>query len=87
MKVVCMQKSDEILGAKDQETLQIELLEGVGLSLEQLFDESKIETATPTCKMFVAGKPMNEELQFDQATQTRRFHKWYLEQSEVGREL
>jgi hypothetical protein len=70
MKVVCMQKSDEILGAKDQETLQIELLQGVGLSLEQLFDESKIETATPTCKMFVAGKPMNEELQFDQATQT-----------------
>jgi hypothetical protein len=57
------------------------------LSLEQLLDESKIETATPTRKRFVTDKPMIKEFQLYEATQTRRFHKWYLEQVKAGREM
>jgi hypothetical protein len=55
--------------------------------LEQLIDESKIKTVTPTRKRFVADKPMIKEFQFNQATQTPRFHKWYLEQVKAGREM
>jgi hypothetical protein len=58
------------LWVKDQEALQREFLQGVGLSLEQPLHESKIETTIPMCKRFVVGQQMIKELQFDEATQT-----------------
>jgi hypothetical protein len=78
MKETCTHKSDEIFGQKYQEIIQREFLEAIGLTMEQLLDESKIETTKPTCKRFAVDKSMIEEFQFDECTQTRRFHYWYM---------
>ena len=86
-KESCMKKSDEILKEKDQETIEREFLESAGITKEQLLDDSKIETAKPTSKRFVVGKPMIEEFMFEECTQTRRYHKWYMDQAKAGRQM
>jgi hypothetical protein len=50
----------------------------VGLTLEQLHGQSKIQM-TYAPKPWVVGEPMVDEKHFDNSTQTRIFHQWYLQ--------
>jgi hypothetical protein len=49
----------------------------VGLSLEQLHGQSKIQM-TYAPKSWVVGKLMVNEKHFDNSIQIRIFHQWYL---------
>jgi hypothetical protein len=60
------------------------LYKEAGLSLEQLHGQSKIQMAYAP-KDWVVGKPMVDEKCFDNSTQTRNFHQWYLQQVKRGR--
>ena len=80
-----MNKSDEIMSL--EEVAEMEFLEGADITKEQLIDESKIPIAKPKSKNFVVGKPMIDEYMFEESTQTRRFHKWYMRQAKAGRQM
>ena len=86
-KESCMNKSDEILAANDQEAIERDFLKSAGITKDQLLNESNIEIAKPTFKRFVIGEPMIDDFMFDESTQTRRFHKWYMEQAKAGRKM
>jgi hypothetical protein len=58
---------------KDEDRHLREFLQAVGLTKEQLYDESKVEIA-PTCKRSEEGQAMLEDFKFDNATQTRKFY-------------
>jgi hypothetical protein len=49
----------------------------VGLSVKQLQGQSDIQMAYAP-KAWEIGKPMVDEKHFDNNTQTRIFHQWYL---------
>jgi hypothetical protein len=54
------------------------------LSLEHLHDQLKIQIAYVP-KVWVVGEPTVDEKCFDNSTQTRIFHQWYLQQVKRGR--
>jgi hypothetical protein len=64
-------RSDEILENEDEQMLK--LGQEVGLSLEQLHRQSKIQMAYVS-KAWVLGEPMVDEKCFDNSTQIRIFH-------------
>jgi hypothetical protein len=78
----CAKRSDDILENEDEQMLKF--FQEVGLSLEQLHGQSKIQMAYAP-KAWVVGKPMVDEKCFDNSTQTRFFHQWYLQQVKRGR--
>jgi hypothetical protein len=51
----------------------LKFYQGVGLSLEQLHGQSKIQM-TYASKAWVVGESMVDEKYFDNSTQTRIFH-------------
>jgi hypothetical protein len=73
---------DEILENEDEQMSKFCLQ--AGLSLEQLHGQSKIQMAYVP-KAWEVDKPMVDEKRFDNSTQTRHFHRWYLEQVKRGR--
>jgi hypothetical protein len=79
----CTKKSDKILGETDEEAKISQFPESVGITRGKLDDESKVEKG-PTCLMWVAGQPMAQDIKFPNATQTRKFHKLYMDQSKAG---
>jgi hypothetical protein len=50
-----------------------------GLSVKQLHDQSKIQMAYVPMAWKI-GEPIVDEKHFDNNTQTRIFHQWYLQQ-------
>jgi hypothetical protein len=58
----------------------------VGLSIEQLHDQSDIQMAYAP-KAWEISEPMVDEKCFDNNTQTRIFHQWYLQQVKIGRQM
>jgi hypothetical protein len=50
----------------------------VRLTLEQLHGQSKIQMAYAP-KPWVVGESMVDEKRFDNSTQARIFHQWYLQ--------
>jgi hypothetical protein len=75
-------KADEILENEDEQMLKF--CQESGLSLEQLHGQSKIQMAYAP-KAWVVGELMVDEKCFDNSTQTRIFHQWYLQQIKRGR--
>jgi hypothetical protein len=55
-----------------------------GLSVEQLYGQSKIQMAYAP-KAWEIGEPMVDEKRFDNNTQTIIFHQGYLQQVKRGR--
>jgi hypothetical protein len=78
----CEKRSDEILENEDEQMLKFYQEEG--LSLEQLHGQSKIQVAYAP-KAWVVSELMVVEKHFDNSTQTRIFHQWYLQQVKRGR--
>jgi hypothetical protein len=56
----------------------IKFCQEAGLSLEQLHGQSKIQMAYAS-KAWKVGEPMVDEKYFDNSTQIRLFHQWYLQ--------
>jgi hypothetical protein len=54
-----------------------------------LLDEWKIETTEPIYKQEVGGRQTNARgiCTQESSTQTKRFHKWYMEQEKAGRDM
>jgi hypothetical protein len=75
-------RSDEILENEDEQMLKF--CQEVGLSVEQLHGQSKIQMAYVP-KAWEIGEPMVHEKHFDNNMQTRLFHQWYLQQVKIGR--
>jgi hypothetical protein len=73
---------DEILENEDEQKLKF--FQEAGLSLEQLHGQSKIQMSSAS-KAWVVGEPTVDEKCFDNSTQTRIFHRWYLQQVKRGR--
>jgi hypothetical protein len=67
----CVKRSDEILQNQDEQMLKF--LQEIGLSVEQLHDQSEIQMAHVP-KAWQLGKPMVDEKHFDNNTQIRIFH-------------
>jgi hypothetical protein len=82
MNLHCAKRSDEILENEDEE--MIKFCQEVGLSLEQLHGQSKIQMAYAP-KAWEVGELMVDEKHFNNSTQTRLFHQWYLQQVKRGR--
>jgi hypothetical protein len=82
MNTHCIKRSDEILENEDKQL--IKFCQEVGLSLEQLHGQSKIQT-TYMPKAWKVGEPMVNEKHFDNSTQTWYFHQWYLQQVKRGK--
>jgi hypothetical protein len=78
----CEKWSDEILENENEQMSQFCL--EAGLSLEKLHSQPKIEM-TYAHKAWEVSEPMIDEKRFDNITQTRHFHWWYLEQAKRGR--
>jgi hypothetical protein len=78
----CAKRSDEILENEDEQMLKF--YQEVGLSLEQLHGQSMIQMAYAP-KAWVVCELMIDEKRFDNSTQTRIFHQWYLQQVKRGR--
>jgi hypothetical protein len=78
----CAKRSDEILENEDEQMLKF--CQEVGLSVEQLHGQSKIQMAYAS-KAWEIGEPMVDEKHFDNNMQTRLFHQWYLQQVKIGR--
>jgi hypothetical protein len=78
----CAKGSDEILQNEDEQMLKF--CQEAGLSVEQLHGQSDIQMAYAP-KTWEIGKPMVDEKHFDNNTQTRIFHQWYLQQVKIGR--
>jgi hypothetical protein len=62
----------------------IKFYQEVGLSLEQVHGQSKIQMSYAP-KAWEIGEPMVNEKHFYNSTQTRLFHQWYLQQVKRGR--
>jgi hypothetical protein len=73
----CAKRSDKILENENEQ--MIKFCQEAGLSLEQLRGQSKIQMAYAP-KAWEVGEPMIDEKRFDNSTQTRIFHQWYLQQ-------
>jgi hypothetical protein len=73
----CAKRADDILENEDEQMSKV-CQEG-GLTIEQLHGQSKIQM-TYVPKAWEVGKPMVDEKCFDNSTQTRLFHRWYLQQ-------
>jgi hypothetical protein len=58
----------------------------VGLSIEQLHGQSDIQMAYAP-KAWEISEPMVDEKCFDNNTQIRIFHQWYLQQVKIGRQM
>jgi hypothetical protein len=56
------------------------------LSVKQLHDQSDIQMACAP-KAWEIGEPMVDENRFDNNTQRRIFHQWYLQQVKIGRQM
>jgi hypothetical protein len=67
----CVKRSDEILQNQDEQMLKF--LQEIGLSVEQLHDQSEIQMAHVP-KAWQLGKPMVDEKHFDNNMQIRIFH-------------
>jgi hypothetical protein len=78
----CAKWSDEIVENEDEQMLKF--CQEAGLSLEQLCGQSKIQMAYAP-KVWVVGEMMVDEKSFDNRTQIRIFHQWYLQQVKRGR--
>jgi hypothetical protein len=78
----CVKRSDEILENENEQMFK--LCQEAGLSLEQLHGQSKIQMAYAP-KAWVVGKLIVDEKRFNNSTQTRNFHQWYLQQVKRGR--
>jgi hypothetical protein len=72
----CAKMSDEISQNEDEQMLKF--YQETGLSVEQLHGQSDIEMAYEP-KAWEIGEPMADEKCFDNNTQTRIFHPWYLQ--------
>jgi hypothetical protein len=72
----CVKRSDDILENEDEQMSKF--CQEAGLSLEQLHGQSKIQLAYAP-KAWEVGKPMVDEKRFDNSTQTRQFHWWYMQ--------
>jgi hypothetical protein len=75
-------KSYKILENEDEQ--MIKFCQEARLSLEQLHGQSKIQMAYVP-KAWEVGEPMVDEKHFNNSTQTRVFHQWYLQQVKRGR--
>jgi hypothetical protein len=73
----CAKRLDEILENEDEQILKF--CQEAGLSLEQLYGQSKIQMAYAP-NAWVVGELMVDEKHFDNSTQTRIFHQWYLQE-------
>jgi hypothetical protein len=62
----------------------LKFLQEIGLSAEQLHGQSEIQMAHVP-KAWPLGELMVDEKRFDNNTQTRIFHQWYLQQVKTGR--
>jgi hypothetical protein len=80
----CPKRSDEILQNEDEQMLKF--YREVGLSIEQLHGQSDIQMAYAP-KAWEISEPMVDEKCFDNNTQTRIFHQWYLQQVKIGRQM
>jgi hypothetical protein len=78
----CAKMSDKILENEDEQISKFCL--EAGLSLEQLHGQSKIQMAYAS-KAWEVGELIVDEKRFDNSTQTRHFHQWYLQQVKRGR--
>jgi hypothetical protein len=78
----CAKRSDEILENEGEQMLKF--CQEVGLSLEQLHSQSKTQMAYAP-KAWEVGESMVDEKCFDNSTQIRIFHQWYLQQVKRGR--
>jgi hypothetical protein len=78
----CAKRSDEILENVDEQIHKFR--QEAGLSVEQRHDQSMIQMAYAP-KAWEIGKPMVDEKRFDNNTQTRLFHQWYLQHVKIGR--
>jgi hypothetical protein len=78
----CAKRSDEILENEDEQILKF--CQEAGLLVEQLHSQLKIQMADVP-KAWEIGEPMVDEKCFDNNTQTRLFHQWYLQQVKIGR--
>jgi hypothetical protein len=74
-------RSDEILQNENEQMLKF--CQEVGLSVEQLHGQSDTQVEYAP-KAWEIGKPMVDEKCFDNNTQTRIFHQWYLQQVKIG---
>jgi hypothetical protein len=72
----CAKRSDEILQNENEQMLKF--CQEAGLSVEQLHDQSEIQMAYAP-KAWEIGELMVDEKRFDNNTQTRIFHQWYLQ--------
>jgi hypothetical protein len=77
MNLHCAKRADEILENEGEQMSKF--CQEAGLSLEQLHVQSKIQMAYAP-KAWEVGEPMVDEKRFDNSTQTRHFHQWYLQQ-------
>jgi hypothetical protein len=57
----------------------LKFYQDAGLSLEQLHGQSKIQMAYAP-EAWIVGELMVDEKRFDNSTQRRIFHQWYLQQ-------
>jgi hypothetical protein len=78
----CAKMSYEILENEDEQILKF--CQEAGLPLEQLHGQSKIQMPYAP-KPWELGEPMVDEKRFNNSTQTRVFHQWYLQQVKRGR--
>jgi hypothetical protein len=78
----CAKRSDEILENEDEQMLK--LCQEAKLLLEQLHGQSTIQMVYAP-KAWIVGEPMVDEKRFDNSTQIRIFHQWYLQQVKRGR--
>jgi hypothetical protein len=76
MNLHCAKRADEILENEGEQMSKF--CQEAGLSLEQLHVQSKIQMAYAP-KAWEVGEPMVDEKRFDNSTQTRHFHQWYLQ--------
>jgi hypothetical protein len=82
MNTHCAKRSDKILENEDKQLCKF--CQEVGLSLEQLCGQSKIQM-TYAPKTWEVGQAMVDKKLFDNSTQTRYFHRWYRQQVKRGR--
>jgi hypothetical protein len=78
----CAKRSYETLENEDEQMRKF--CQEAGLTLEQLHGQSQIQMAYAP-KAWEVGEPMVDEKHFNNSTQTRLFHQWYLQQVKRGR--
>jgi hypothetical protein len=76
----CAMRSDEILQNEDEQKLKF--CQEAGLSVEQQHGQLDIQMAYVP-KAWEIGEPMVDEKCFDNNTETRIFHQWYLQQVKI----